>query len=49
MQRAGIDLWSTSNFVLDTLQASPQQFLMPQLLCYAPTTLFFSTCKMLAK
>lgn len=28
MQRAGIDLWSTSNFVLDPLQARPRQFLM---------------------
>lgn len=36
MQRAGIDLWSTSNFVLDILQASPQQFLMLQLSYPAP-------------
>lgn len=28
MQKAGIDLRSTSNFVLDRLQGSPQQFLM---------------------
>lgn len=32
MQKAGIDLWSTSNLVLDRLQASPQQFLMLHLL-----------------
>lgn len=36
MQKAGIDLPSTSNFVLDRLQGSPQQFLMLHLSHPAP-------------
>lgn len=36
MQKAGIDLRSTSNFVLDRLQGSPQQFLMLHLSHPAP-------------
>lgn len=39
MQKAGIDLPSTSNFVLDRLQGSPQQFLMLHLSHPAPPPL----------